>query len=180
MKTSRSAIILLGTISLALVCGWALLVYLSYSYKADIAEASAADRERVSESSYLASLRALMREEEADIQAIEERFIQEEDIPLFVESLEDKASQSGVEATLGSLNLGNAAEGSAIAPLSVSIAAKGPWQSLVRFVSALDYLPYASKIEGVSFSKIESSAPEAQGAWNARIDFIQYVEKSKE
>ncbi|MBI5134384.1 MAG: type 4a pilus biogenesis protein PilO [Candidatus Taylorbacteria bacterium] len=180
MKASKTAITILSILCLSLACGWAFLVYKAYSYKAEIAEASVAAKERLAESSYLASLRSLIKEEKEDIEEIEARFVPEEELPAFVEFLEESAVDAGIEATLGSLGLAAAAEGSSIAPLSISISAKGPWASIVRFVSALDALPYASKIESVSMTKIESATPEkGVVAWNARIEFVQYVEKAK-
>ena len=181
MKPSKTALVAFSLVFLALAAAWGFLVFWSYSFKGDIERAAEEERQKSSEGSYLASLRTLMREEKGDIDAIGSIFIHEEEIPAFVESLEKKASEAGVDAGLGSLSLGSGDEGSNIVPLSIGIAGRGSWGNLMRFIASLDSLSTASKIDGVLLSKIESSSPETKEVvWNARIDFTQYVEKAKQ
>lgn len=163
----------------ALILGaWAFVAYKSYSYKSQIAVISEGIRSRSSEDSYLISLRNTLREAKAEAEALEDRFISEEEIPAFITMLEEKAAGLGVKVDFGAIIVKRSEEEALLeGTLELQVSGSGTWGSVTEFIVALDSLPYASTIEQMRlYNPTAMSETAEQGTeWRFNVDLRQYL-----
>ncbi len=173
------------TIAASVVCGtalvllgaWIFIVYKSYSYKSQIATISQELKTKSSENVYLTSLKTTLREAKNEAEAIDKRFVSEENVPAFITMLEDKATDLGVKVDFGSINLeeGQILDGT----LKLQISGSGTWENVMRFIVMLDSLPYASTIEEMRLHNPSdfSEKGNVTSEWNFNVNLKQGLGK---
>lgn len=156
---------------------WAFLIYKSVSTRSHIVTIEAEAREKSSESTYSNSVRNILRDSKENLEAIDARFVPEESVPEFITMLESQAETSKVRVNLSGIDV---TPTSPHAQLQVKVNGFGEWKNVVSFVTALDSMPYASRINNVNFTKqgVGNNA-EATTTWAFNLDFVQYLKEEK-
>ena len=162
---------ILSGLALALFCLWIYLIYMSYTYRTEIATISGSFALAAQKETYLASVRSVIRSSSADIKSMQDRFVEEVDVPEFIDLLEGMAADIGIKADLGAIQLDPPEADYKFRVLNLHMTVSGSWGRTVSFIDALDGMPYASHIERVNLSK-----PSGDAGWVADIDLIQYVQ----
>lgn len=179
-KTLATATTIICGIAAILLGAWAFVAYKSYSYKNQIATISEGIKSKSSEDSYLISLKSTLREAKDEAEALDNRFISEEEIPAFITMLEDKAAAIGTRVDFGAITVKKSDDESVLGGmLELQITGSGSWGSVTEFIAAIDSLPYASTIEEVRVNNpaVMSEAPEPNAEWKFNISFRQYLGK---
>ncbi len=182
MKTNRSKTIfiwVLAVVTLLLFSLWIFLIYKSYFYRGEVARISEEISSKQNQSSYLISIRKVLRGTEGGLETIEERFIKEDDIPAFIKFLEGRAEAFKIKADLNGIVLDPAVKNSIFRILHIRINGSGSWIDVISFVHALDTMPYAAHIDRVSFSKLPEVAVDpkmsSKPSWSVVTDISQYI-----
>lgn len=167
---------LLAALALALLGAWGFLAYQGFMLRDRAAAADAADAERTERTAYLATVKGALRQSEADLAAIDGRFVGRDDVPDYITALEGLASREGVTVAMGSINLDEPSE-EPVGALRLRVSVSGSWQNVTGFVARLESMPYASSLSSLSFTRRE--LPEGQGAaaftWTADMDLVTQV-----
>jgi len=166
----------LSALVVILFAVWVYLAYENYQLSADIAVLSATAKEKTARTSYLISAKSFLRESRNDIDLIASRFIEKENLPGFIDRIENKATAYGVKVSISSVNLEDSAKGSTIGKLRMNVTALGNWKNVVEFIAALDSLSYLSSVERVTFTKANAQANQP---WSAGATLIQYMTHQK-
>jgi hypothetical protein len=176
MKTSFTHHALLYTFSalaLAIAGIWGFLLYEASSYRAETATLSQATAEALRNDSYSASLMNALRGVSGTIESLDGWFIDESDVPRFISRLEAKAKAAGVDLDIGSVSLESAGEDmGGLKALKLRLAGRGSWVNVVGFVSTLESMKSALRVDAMS---LRSGA----GGWQSSIDVVQLVTPSK-
>ena len=164
----------LSLLVLSSAAAWAYLAHKGNAYKSEIASITAEIKKESDKETSLLSIRLALREEKEDVDLINGQFIDKENIPAFITSLENLATTTGVKAVINSVNLPDSKD--KIVPLRIDISGSGLWENVVRFAATLDSYPKASRLENLSFAK-GSRQDDDKGAplWNFNASFIQYI-----
>jgi len=158
-------IVVLGAVAL-----WVYFIVKTYAYKTEIESIRSEISATASRESYLVSVKNVFRDMDDNIKFIENRFINESNIPVLVEFLENEARLFEIKADIGSINIDPLSKNATFKILRIRINGSGSWANLVSFVNSLDTMEYAARIERVNFSKVEKSSD-----WNVVIDISQNI-----
>ncbi len=150
--------------SLACIAAWGFLLYKSFSLRGDIAAISTqADSAQARDAKTL-SLKSALRESRDSVAVINGRFVTKDGIPAFIDLLEAKGDEVGVQVSLDSINLDQ--------NLHIHVVGSGSWKAAVSYVSVLESLPYSIAIDNLALSKIDGSG----GRWNIGLDLAVLVD----
>lgn len=155
--------VFLAILAIASMGAWIFIVYRSFSLKADIAILSVQADEVQARDARTQSLKVALRDSRASITLINNRFVTKDGAPAFIDLLEVRAREAGVKVELDSLNFDQT--------LRVHILGTGSWRNNVGYLSLLESLPYAIRVDNLSFSKI---GPQSTG-WSMSLDLTVLV-----
>jgi hypothetical protein len=180
--TSLVIVLILGSVSLALLGAWIFLGYEAKVFRDEIAVMSNEAKNRTALNTYLASIKSALRDAKTDLEVIDQRFIKRDKVSQFISLLEEKAAEASVLADVGSLTIETPENSRPI--LHLKISGSGAWENIVGFVSVLDTLPYVSRISGLTIAKKplsaaqkDSEAPVEEYPWRFSIELSQSIEK---
>ena len=91
----------------------------------------------------------LLRMREEEVARIRSQFISSDQVAQFVETLETLGTAEGAKVTLSSLTYEDTQATEHFIPLAVRIEARGSWDSLSRYLSLVESLPYRSEVKDV-------------------------------
>ncbi len=172
MKTSfthHALLYIFSALALVIASVWGLLLYQASSYKAETATLSRTTAEALRDDSYSASLMSALRGVSGTIESLDGWFIDESDVPRFIGRLEASAKASGVDLDIGSVSLGSAGEGmGGLKALTLRLAGRGSWADVVGFVSTLESMKSALRVDTLSLRAGASG-------WQSTIDVVQLV-----
>ncbi|MEK7607928.1 MAG: hypothetical protein AAB484_03365 [Patescibacteria group bacterium] len=160
---------------------WVFLIYKSYFYRGGVARISEETSSKQNRDSYLASIRNVLRRTEGGFEVIERRFIKENDVPTFIKFLEGQAEIFRVKADLNGITLDPVLKNSIFRILRIRVNGSGYWEDAISFVHALDMMPYETRIDRVSFSKLPETIGDlkipktSKPSWSVVVDISQYV-----
>lgn len=166
---SQKHLITISVLSLLALGSLALWVFIgvkAHSLKDEAVSIESDMATKTSESAYLNSVRNVLKSSKSDLAAINSRFIDKDGVPSFIDLLERKAKTAGVQADFGSIVITPADAGGGT--LKLSMTGSGTWSNIIQFISVLESLPYASRIETASFSTIDKK-------WTFSLEFIQHL-----
>jgi len=172
MKNSLSStkVILLAIFAILALAAWIFVLQQSYSHKSEVAVIEREAKEKSDESTYLLSIRSALRDAEGDIQVIRNRFIAKDAISDYIGLIEGKAESSGVNVEFGGIDDNEET-------LSIRMSGSGTWANIVDFVSAVDSMPYASRIDSLNISKpVNSTSTTTAPIWNFNMHLVQYLD----
>lgn len=99
--------------------------------------------------------------ETADERALlSSRIIPQDGIAMFIERIESTAKDVGVTLEIGTVVLGPASSES-LQTVTLTVHAEGSWNASLRFLRALESLPYGVRITSAAFDGLEKS-----GLWS--------------
>ncbi|OHB24614.1 MAG: hypothetical protein A2542_02955 [Parcubacteria group bacterium RIFOXYD2_FULL_52_8] len=98
-----------------------------------------------------------LRQSKTKLDELAGYFLEEADIPRFIEKLEALSQETGVQLRLSSLS----AETKPTAALLIALSAEGRFSALSHFLRALETLPLRSELTAVSFHNDSVSMPPA-------------------
>lgn len=175
---SKIALVSLSLCTLVLLSAWAFLMYESGSLHTKIVEIALEAEDKSFESTYSSSVRNTLREAKADLSLIDQRFVEKDLVPEFINVLEQKGDASGAQVNLGSINV---EPGAPYGLLKIRMTGSGTWEQMLSFVSVLDSLPYVLRIDNLSFTKrgIGTTGAQATTSWGFNLDIVQYVKETK-
>lgn len=175
---NRSPYISFAVISAILVVffglAWVFLIHKSYSMKADIASVLNTSNKVASRNAYLNSLKTTLEDSKSDLQVIDGRFVTKDGIPALIDSIDAMALSSGVAATIGSINLEDKSD-SNLRTLHIHITGSGSWKGDIGFISNIENLPYAARVENLSLSAQKGATESASNLWSFSTDATIYV-----
>lgn len=184
MKFRANTILLyiVSALLVALIGFLVFLVYQSYAYKDQIAvlisETAVAAHRRTS----LSSLEAAVADAQPSAALIHSRFIEEEAVPDFISSLERLGVERSTPINIISVDLDKVdpkavkkGEKPGLRALRMRLDGVGSWQQNMGFIAALETLPSAISVQGVSLAKSAPPEGEPQKTWRFTLDIIQYV-----
>ena len=172
MKLPRIHLVIIGTVGALAVVAlgiWIFFAVRSNALRTEIVAIETEIASKTAESIYLGSIRSILKTSKADIGLIEKRFVKKDTVPKFIELLESKADRAGIKADFGTIDITSASK------LRVQMTGKGSWTDVIGFISTLESLPYASKIENVTISKAD---PKLSG-WGFGLELIAYLEETQ-
>jgi hypothetical protein len=173
-STTAGFIGFLAILACLIAASWAFLVWKSMGLKGEVAAVTLEARESSSKESYLASVRNALREAKSDLDAIESRFIDRESVPAFIDLLERKALEAGVDADFGSIDLDQA--GQAKDTLRIRMSGFGTWDGIIHLISILDSMPYSLRVDSIRVSRSQATEEKALALpWNFNLDIIQHL-----
>ncbi len=179
-SASKITVIFVSLCVLALLGVWVFLIYKTSALSNEITLIAAEARNRNSQSTYASAIRNTLRDSKDDLATIDNRFVNEDNVPEFINVLEDKAAQIGVKTNFGSINVEPARGDSPYPQLRVKMTGSGVWEKVVGFVSTLDALPYVARIENVNFIKVGSNDEKnATTTWSFNVELVQYIKEKK-
>ena len=161
----------LAALSLALLGAWGFLAYQGFALRDEAATAASAEAERTDRAAYLSTVKGALRQSEADLAAIDARFVDRDDVPGYIADVEALANRADVLVTMGSIDL-EAPSDAPIGTLRLSVVATGSWSQVIGFVAGLESMPYAASIESLSFAR---RTGEKGTSWVADIDLVTQV-----
>lgn len=164
----RSLLIFSIILSVAFAAAWQIMVYRSYSMKAEIESVTTKAREAEKRSSYLLSLQDALASMQGDLKTIDSRFITKEAIPTVIDDIESRAAAADVKIDVGSVDLEEVSDPAVPHALKLHISGSGAWKNVTRFISVAESLPYMARLEGVSMTYTARS-------WSFSTDAIIYV-----
>lgn len=173
-KTNTVLISVVIAILIVLLAVLGFIVYKSYAYKADIAVLQSAARDASALAARHATLARNLKSSKADLDAVDARFIREDAVSDFIDMLERTASQEGVSANIGSINLESGTREGGIKALNLRVDGSGTWEDAISFIAALESMPYALRISTASIQRISADG-ELAGTWRFAVDLRQYV-----
>lgn len=171
MKLSKTYIItlsILGILTLSALSLWIFIMMKTSSLKAESLAVESDIITKTSEGSYFNSIRNVLKGSKQDLEIIDSRFITKDSVPQFIGLLETKSAQAGIKSDFSSIDIG--AEGL----LRIRITGTGTWSNIIEFIATLESLPYASKIESVSFSKPDVK----ESIWSFGLDFTENISEN--
>jgi len=168
-RTHSITLSILGVTTLVSLSLWVFLALTSNNLKTETVAIQSEITTKTADSSYYSSVRTALKNSKKNIASIDGTFITKDDVPRFIDLLESKASGVGIKADFGSIDITGATETSSV--LRVRITATGAWLNLVSFVNTLESLPYALRVENLSFSKTDNKG----SAWNMSLELTQYI-----
>ncbi len=172
MKTPRSHIIvvsILGACTLIALGAWIFLAIKSNSLRQENIAIETKIQAKTLESSYLTSVRNVIKGSKKEIAVVEKRFIEKDSVPQFIDLLESEAVSAGIKADFGSIDV--LEEGVNNGALRIRMSGTGSWTNVTRFITTLETLPYASKVEGLTLSKSDTKSAN----WSFNLELIQYL-----
>ncbi len=162
----RSLMTVSAILTAVLFVAWALLIHGSYALRNDIASISAKAESVSAREAYLVSLQNALKDSGDDLALIDGRFITKDGIPTFTDMLDAKALAAGVKADIGSLNLDETGDARTPHALAIHMTGSGAWKNVASFISTVESLPYAIRIDGASLAVADARS----GSWNFSID----------
>ena len=153
---------------------WVFTVRKSGSMKIEIATVSRSIEDASSRNEYLNSLKSVLEESKVDLTVIDARFISKDKIPELIDSIDANAQINHVSVSVGSLNFD---ETNTAFPreLKVHITGSGFWGDDIRFISFLESIPFASKVDGISLNVQKGLTKDGSNVWNFATDIIVYA-----
>lgn len=119
----------------------------------------------------LASVKSLVVETASAREQLKRFFVERGGSVAFIELLESTARTAGAKLTIHSVAEEDVAGVPDVKSLKLSLAADGSWQSAIRFLGMLEYLPYQVAVEDVSLRTNES------GRWVLKLALSALQEK---
>lgn len=160
-----------AALSLALLGAWGFLAYEGFKLREAAAVATAAEAERSERAAYLSTVKGALRQSEADLAAIDARFVDRDDVPGYITEIEAEADRAGVAVSMGAIDLETPSD-APVGALRLGLSVSGSWQQVIGFVAHLESMPYASSVTSLSLSKRVS---ENGTSWSAAIDMLTQV-----
>ncbi|MEN9621810.1 MAG: Pilus assembly protein PilO [Candidatus Parcubacteria bacterium] len=176
MKISKTYIVtlsVLGTLTLLTLGLWIFLIMKSSSLKSESLAVESDILARTSEGAYFNSIRNVLKGSKPYLETIDSRFIDKDSVPQFIDLLETKSLEAGINSDFSSIDIGaqNGSEGL----LRIRITGTGTWSNIISFIATLESLPYASKIESLSFAKPNIK----ESIWSFSLDFTENISEKK-
>ncbi|HVT75168.1 MAG TPA: type 4a pilus biogenesis protein PilO [Candidatus Paceibacterota bacterium] len=170
LRTPSTALVIISAaVAVVFLAAWGFVAYKSYGMKADIASISANATSAAANDAYLISLKDALRDSKDELAEIDRRFITKDGIPAFIDSIEQSAQAYDVKADLSALDIDESGDASLPRPLTFHMTGSGGWKEVVSFLSAVESMPYALRIEDVSLGKGQGSE------WSFNASVTAYV-----
>jgi hypothetical protein len=176
MKISKTYIVtlsILASLTLVTLGLWIFLIMKSSSLKAESLAVESDILARTSEGTYFNSIRNVLKGSKPHLETIDSRFIDKDSVPQFIDLLETKSSEAGIKSDFSSIDIGTQSGSEGL--LRIRIAGTGTWGNIISFIATLESLPYASKIENVSFAKPDIK----DSIWSFSLDFTENLSEKK-
>ncbi|HEU5114156.1 MAG TPA: hypothetical protein VFT82_00140 [Candidatus Paceibacterota bacterium] len=184
LKTPYTAYMTVAALlALVFLGAWAYIAYQSYGLRSEIADLSAKEESAVANDSYLLSIKDTLRDSKDDLSAIDSRFIAKDGIPGFIDMLEAKASAANVKADLGSINLDESGDPLMPRALSIHMGGSGAWKDCVAYISAVESLPYAIRVNDLQLSKSggdPTKSGKVSDSWDFSADVTLYIANAEQ
>jgi Tfp pilus assembly protein PilO len=160
---------ILGVCTLLTLGAWIFLALESNSLRQESIAVEKKIFAKTAESTHLSSMRNVIKSSKSDVATIEKHFIKKDSVPQFIDMLESEAVSVGVKADFGSIDV--LEEGVNSGALRIRMSGTGSWTAVTRFITTIETLPYASKVEGMTLSKSDTKSAN----WNFNLELIQYL-----
>lgn len=163
-------LIRIGRISIAalgVIAAFGAVVFVYVSIKRTDAFVVATEetiRSRIERENVLRGLARLADETASPRGELLTRVVSADDVASFIEEVERLGRQAGVSVEIGSVDIADSATADSLQVMSLSARAEGSWDRAVRFVRAIETLPF-----GVSITDLSLDGLEAEGTWTASV-----------
>ncbi len=160
-------LVIVSLIALTLSAFWIFLIYKTESLKS---QADAIEKNIIAknnQSTYLNSVRIALKNTQNDLSVIDSHFIDKDGIPEFIDMIESRAQNLGIKLDLGTLDI--AAGDQNINTLRIRMNSSGNWLSLMKFVSYIETLASAIRIEQMTLTHGDPTGT----LWNMNIEVTQ-------
>lgn len=173
-STYTSISVLFAVIALTCAVAWIYIVRESYSMKIEIATTETNIENSTTRNEYLSSLKNVLENSKTDLALIDGKFISKDEIPGLIDLIDGKAQDLGVTLSVGSLNFDETAT-TFPRELKIHATGSGAWGSDIKFISYLESLPYASKINNLMLTAQKGVSKDGSNSWNFSADIIVYA-----
>ncbi len=170
LPKNKTLAISLGTV-IAVALGYVVWVYLVNAKITQIERAYTESESAVAQQERARTIAAIAGSNKQEIQTLRDFFVASGDEVLFIERIEEIGKAAGLSFEIASISQGKAAGDAVKEDITLRIAMKGSWQSVMTFVKQLETIPFGVRITDF---KMDTVTP---GNWSGFIELIIFRAK---
>lgn len=163
MKSTLSQLIVAACISIASLVGYGIWHTVLSAKTAEVANLEGAILTKTEKANRLAATRTMLADIAGDEAAIREYFVPETGVVAFIDSLESHGRTLGGAVSVSSVSVDNTPT---LPLLTLSLSIKGTFDSVMRTIGAIEYVPHALSISEIALIQDDKNK------WQANLVFV--------